>query len=108
MKKFHCQCCGNCCRWPGVVRLAEGESERIASALSISVEEFTERYTDLAPDRRGLVLKCHPDGACCFLTQDNLCMVNAVKPVQCASFPYTWQPTPEQAPLCAGFWSEEK
>lgn len=107
MRKFHCQCCGNCCRWKGIVRLTSLEPERLAKALDISVEEFVDRYTDLAPDRTGLILKCLPDGACCFLTADNLCAVNAVKPVQCAGFPYTWQPTAEQAPLCHGYWSDE-
>jgi hypothetical protein len=29
-----------------------------------------------------------------------------VKPRQCAEFPYSWQPTPEQARLCQGHWEE--
>ncbi len=88
------------------MRLREGEAERLAAALGIAVEEFTGQYADLAEDRRGLVLKCADDGRCCFLTEANLCRVNAVKPRQCAEFPYSWQPTPEQARLCQGHWEE--
>ena len=88
------------------MRLREGEAERLAEHLRMAVEEFTAQYADLAPDRRGLALKCAADGRCCFLTEENLCRVNAVKPRQCAEFPYTWQPTAEQAKLCQGHWEE--
>ena len=39
MKNFSCRRCGNCCRWPGAVKLAEGEAEAIAVFLNMSEED---------------------------------------------------------------------
>ena len=102
MHSFVCHRCGNCCRWEGEVRLQTAEAEDIAQYLQLPVEEFTERYTDLAEDRSCLVLKCASDGTCCFLDEGNLCLVQPVKPRQCVEFPYSWKPTPEQAKHCPG------
>jgi len=52
--------------------------------------EFAGEYTDLHPNRQGLVLKNLPDGACIFLDGKNVCRVQAAKPVQCQGFPNRW------------------
>ena len=89
------------------MRLRQEEIVAIADFLKMPVVDFTEKYTDLSAERDGLIMKCHPDGRCFFLGDDNLCTIQSVKPRQCRSFPYDWQPTPEQAKLCQGHWEEE-
>ncbi len=87
---FQCKQCGACCRIEGIVRLEDGDAERIAAALGISEETFIEEWTDVSPDRTCLVLKDAADGACILLTPDNLCRANDVKPRQCKTFPFDW------------------
>ena len=105
-KGFVCVCCGNCCRWGGVVHLQDGEILAIAENLHLSPLEFTEQYTELSDDRKGLVLKNQSDGRCCFLGEDNRCRIQEAKPFQCSSFPYAWKPTSEQETLCHGYWED--
>jgi uncharacterized protein len=87
---YQCQRCGNCCRWPGVVRLATDEAGRIAAWLGLSEEEFVNTQCSLLPDRRGLTLNSRPDGSCIFLSGLNQCRIQAVKPQQCRDFPNAW------------------
>jgi Fe-S-cluster containining protein len=86
---FECNRCGACCRWPGYVRLEDGEVERISEFLGISVGQFTEKYTEVTDDRKNLSIIEREDGACYFLTDDG-CAINSVKPNQCRAFPYQW------------------
>ena len=80
-EKFHCHMCGACCRIPdGIVRVSEAEIVRIAAFLGMTEADFIDRETELAPDRRGLILRSRPDGACVWLTDNNLCRINPVKP----------------------------
>ncbi|MEI6148327.1 MAG: YkgJ family cysteine cluster protein [bacterium] len=89
---FQCLRCGDCCRRPGEVRLREGEAEAIATHLSLEVGTFTEHYTRLREDRRGLSLCERPDGACIFLEGPPAsCSIQAAKPGQCRDFPSHWQ-----------------
>lgn len=85
-----CTRCGNCCRWPGDVRLGQGEVEEIAVQLNLTVEECVERYTRLAADRRALSLIEAQDGSCVFLEGINVCAIEAAKPRQCRTFPNGW------------------
>lgn len=86
-----CRRCGNCCRVSGYVRLVASEIDGIAEYLGLSVADFTRSYTRLTRDRRQLSLIEQEDGSCVFLQDDSLCMINAVKPVQCREFPHVWQ-----------------
>jgi Fe-S-cluster containining protein len=91
---FQCLRCGDCCRRPGEVRLREGEAEAIATHLSLEVGTFTEHYTRLREDRRGLSLCERPDGACVFLEgPPACCRIQAAKPQQCLEFPARWRYT---------------
>ena len=91
MPVFHeCQRCTACCRWPGQVRLTDGEITRLSAHLSVSEHEFIQRYTRLTADRRGLALQDNPDGTCIFL-RGNDCAVQFVKPQQCRDFPNLWR-----------------
>jgi len=86
---YECQRCTACCRWPGPVRVTESEVNRIAEFLGLPVENFIRQHTQLAPDRRGLMLMEQASGACEFLT-GNDCRVESVKPQQCRDFPNGW------------------
>lgn len=87
---YQCQRCGNCCRWPGFVRLTEGDAQEISHFLNMEVTDFVERYTEINPNRSSLVLKNKANGECIFLDGMNTCIVNKVKPFQCKGFPNTW------------------
>ena len=88
---FVCRQCGNCCRVEGRVLLREGEIETIAAHLEMDIHAFTEDYTLLSADRRGLCLTETNDGTCVFLTTANRCRIHAVKPRQCRDFPSRWR-----------------
>ena len=87
---YQCQRCGNCCRWPGSVRVSMAEVEAIAAHLGMETERFVAERTDLMPDRSSLTLRSRPDGSCLFLEGKNHCTIQAVKPLQCGGFPNTW------------------
>ncbi len=106
MRRFVCACCGNCCRWDGVVYAKEEEFPAIANYLGITVEELIDKYTRLADDRKGLVYCCKSDNSCIFLDSNNLCSINPVKPKQCSTFPYDWKVSSEYMEKCNGHWEE--
>jgi Fe-S-cluster containining protein len=100
--EFKCSRCGACCRIPnGIVRVSDLEIARIASFLGKDEAAFIAEDTDLAPDRRGLILKSLPDGACAWLSPDNLCRINPVKPDKCRTFPMEWRNV-DSAEICPG------
>ena len=86
---FHCQRCANCCRWPGFVRVTDGEIAAVARYLGIDEDAFIQRYTRLRPGRDGLALIDKPNGECFFL-DGNVCTLQPVKPAQCRDFPNRW------------------
>jgi len=97
---FHCRCCGACCRIKdGIVRVSEAEIARIAAFLGMSESDFIEHETELAPDRKSLMLKSSPDGSCAYLAADNLCRINPVKPDKCRTFPFEWA-NPDSETVC--------
>ena len=99
-EQFKCRRCGACCRIKnGIVRVSEGEITRIAAFLGVSEADFIANETELSPDRKSLILKSLPDGSCAYLTQDNLCRINDVKPDKCRTFPLEWT-NPDSATVC--------
>jgi len=87
--ELQCQRCAACCRWPGEVRLNDGEVAQLAAFLGLSEDDFIESHTRLRNDRKGLALKARPDHSCIFLN-GNACVVQPVKPQQCKDFPNRW------------------
>ena len=99
---FVCLRCGACCRIKdGIVRVSDAEITDIAGFLGVSEGEFIANDAELAPDRRGLVLKSRPDGSCIYLTDGNLCRINPVKPRKCRTFPHEWR-NPDSGEVCPG------
>jgi uncharacterized protein len=89
--RYLCQRCGNCCRWPGFVRVDEDEINAIAAFLQLTPAEFIAQHTQLRPSRSGLMLQSNPDGSCIFLEGVNTCTIQPVKPQQCRDFPNKWR-----------------
>ena len=100
MTNFSCRRCGACCRIKdGIVRVSDAEVGRIAAFLGMKEGDFISTETELAPDRRSLVLKSRPDGSCVYLAADNLCRINPVKPDKCRTFPLEWT-NPNSGEVC--------
>ena len=98
--EFRCRRCGACCRIKdGIVRVSGAEVKRISAFLGIGEQEFIDRETELAPDRKSLMLKSRTDGSCAYLTDGNLCRINPVKPDKCRTFPHGWT-NPDSAEIC--------
>lgn len=87
---YACQRCGNCCRWPGDVRVTHKEVEAIAEHLDIPIDAFLESHTRINANRTGLSLIDKSNGECIFLQGRNTCMIQSVKPEQCKGFPNQW------------------
>ena len=88
---FHCKCRSACCRIPdGIVRVSEAEITRIAKFLGMDEATFISNETELAPDRRGLILKNTTEVVCVHLASDSLCRINPVKPDKCRTFSFEW------------------
>jgi uncharacterized protein len=73
-----------------MVRVDTGDITAIAAWLGIPEKDFIEKFTRLRPSREGLALVENPDGTCVFLEGANHCLIEPVKPRQCAGFPNTW------------------
>ena len=86
---YECQRCTACCRWPGEVRLSDGEIARMAQFRGMTEVAFIQEFTRLTVDRHGLSLVEKPNGECIFL-DGNDCSVQSVKPQQCRDFPNLW------------------
>lgn len=89
--RYACQRCGNCCRWPGDVRITDAEVTSIAAHLGLSDAAFTDQYARLNANRTGLSIIDKPNGECVFLEGLNTCLIQPVKPFQCKGFPNDWQ-----------------
>lgn len=88
---FICARCGNCCQWPGYVRLKNDEIIKIADFLGLNKYDFTDKYTELTSDRQGLSLIENNDGSCVFFKHEPPeCLINPAKPEQCRNFPIFW------------------
>lgn len=87
---YLCQRCGNCCRWPGDVRLKQEEPGRIAQFLGMDVEDFIGNYCRVSANRTGLSLEEKENGECIFLEGVNTCRIQSAKPEQCRGFPNSW------------------
>jgi hypothetical protein len=88
--RYLCQRCGNCCRWPGDVRVTDEETRAIAAFLHMSEAAFVGKHTRLNANRTGLSILEKENGECHFLEGVNTCLIQPVKPAQCRGFPNQW------------------
>ena len=79
--------------------MSENEIARIAAFFGMGEADFIANETELSPDRKSLALENTPDGACAYLTPDNLCRINPVKSDKCRTFPFKWT-NPDSAAVC--------
>ena len=104
LERFRCRRCGNCCRWPGYVRLDGEEIGALAAELGLTEDELIQHHTRLTGDRRGLSLLENADGSCVFLEETPegaACRIQRAKPRQCREFPKIWN-FPGWEKECAG------
>lgn len=87
--RYACQCCGNCCKWPGDVRIEHDEIAPIARFLGMSDEDFIQCYTRLRSNRQGLSLM-EKENHECIMLEGNTCRIHPAKPEQCRGFPNKW------------------
>lgn len=69
--------------------VTDDEVEAIACHLDLPLHEFTDLFTEVRKNRRGLTLIEKPNHECIFL-EGNVCTINEVKPAQCRGFPNDW------------------
>lgn len=86
---YVCQRCGNCCKWPGDVRLEESEIAPIAEHLGMDDDGFLKAFTRLRTNRTGLSL-LEKENHECIMLDGNRCRIHPVKPLQCKGFPNQW------------------
>ena len=86
---YACQRCNACCKWPGDVRISEGDISAIADFLGLSDNDFILRYTRLRANRTGLSLLEKQNHECIML-EDGGCRIHPAKPSQCQGFPNKW------------------
>lgn len=98
---FNCQRCGACCARKGTLLLYPQDVESLSSFLNVSacsfVREYCEAFQLETEERSFVVLLLRQQEGCPFLTEDALCSVHEVKPMQCKLAPTSY--------FCSlGFW----
>ena len=89
--EFMCRRCGACCRIPdGICRVSDAEISRISAFLGMEETDFISMETEVAPDRKSLMLRNTPTGACVWLDEESRCRIHPVKPDKCRTFPFEW------------------
>lgn len=100
--RFHCTGCAACCQGEGLVVIKDDEDlENMAAALSISVDDFIQKYTQMAEGHLCLIDKPHSTD--CIFLEGKACRVYEGRPKQCRTFPF-WQSV-MRSKRC---WDEEK
>lgn len=87
--RFGCTACGECCRREGVVFVRRREARRIAEHLGgpmATPRDFVPLLWTPTPDG-GFQIDV-PAGSACPLLVDGRCSVHAIKPQQCATYPF--------------------
>ena len=77
--------CGQCCREPGLVFFSDDEQQRVAEHFGKDVAWFRDHYLDEWEDGWALEVR---DGHVCAFLLDDACMIQAIKPRQCRTYPF--------------------
>ena len=92
LEKFSCTLCGKCCEWKGFVYVTRKDIKAISHFLEMDEEEYIEKFTTLAPSRKGLALIEPENGTCIYYDlESKRCQIYPVRPKQCQDFPWEWQ-----------------
>jgi Fe-S-cluster containining protein len=85
---FSCQKCGTCCTVGAYLTAGKADMEAVMKHLSMSFEEIKQNFLSPMPKR---------EDKCVFLSKENLCLIQSVKPEGCSLFPVMtdFAPTPE-------------
>ncbi len=90
--RFQCKKCGTCCgdtkEKTRHILLLTTEAERIATATSKTISEFTVALKGKAP--YSYEIKKAKDGKCVFL-ENNLCTIYTVRPLICEFYPFEFK-----------------
>lgn len=101
-RRFKCTACGNCCVQDGYVFVSDEEIARMAAHLGLDDATFRARFeVHRHPVEESWVLEARDGRGCPLLTPTRGCSVHAVKPAQCATWPF-WSDMLEDATL----WQE--
>lgn len=83
---FSCQPnCAACCKIPGRVEITDEDAARMAKHIGVKTDVFHKKYTRIKDQ---LLLKEREDGSCVMLDKNDRCMVYAVRPPQCRTYPF--------------------
>jgi Fe-S-cluster containining protein len=100
-QSFECHSCGRCCRNSWAVRVEPSAREAIATSRSAqAVRRQGYRPLLVQGAEQSVVTGRRSDGACVFLSADDLCSLHAElgagrKPLACQLYPYSITATPE-------------
>ncbi|MBQ3648474.1 MAG: YkgJ family cysteine cluster protein [Spirochaetia bacterium] len=89
---FECQRCSGCCRFEsGYVFLSHQDLDRLALKLSMTREEFLEKYC-VKVDMGGVfrISLIEKENCDCIFWRDGGCAVYDARPLQCRSYPF-WE-----------------
>jgi Fe-S-cluster containining protein len=78
--------CGECCFGEGGIFLTDGEIERIARFLELSLEQFVAVCCETRHGR--LYISTEKDGFCLFYKKGKGCAIHPVKPHRCELWPF--------------------
>lgn len=85
--RFECTGCGKCCTGsPGYVFLSKKDVERLSQHLSLSSDEFLQKYTRLVDGE--IALLDREESTDCLFLEGGQCTVYAGRPTQCRTFPF--------------------
>lgn len=96
-RPFECTKCGECCRWPGIVKLTDEDIGRISAYIRMPVDEYVRVCTEISRRSGDRILKDTEGTKDCVHLKDNLCEIHQVKPEQCRTNPQKYDPR------CPGF-----
>lgn len=84
-RRFECTLCGACCRRPGIVVLDDDELVAIAEHQNLTIESLIESC-QLEPHSGEWWMRLQ--GRVCPFLRNDRCSIQAVKPRQCATYPF--------------------
>ena len=87
--RFECKGCGHCCQTHddhAYVYLTDREVNSISAFLGFSRIDFLNEHC--RTDDLGSIYLSSTTGDCCFLTEEGLCKVYKVRPIQCEAWPF--------------------